>query len=132
MSLINNIQNALNVKLASIGSLPTIYYPNTEKTPVQGTNYIRVSLLPANAALHQLDGKEMHQGIYQIDIFTQIKKGTAPLLLLADAVRDGFKTVTKLTSGTDVINLGAVSITQARVIESWWSCSVTVNYFCIN
>lgn len=132
MSLINNIQNALNAKLASINGLPTVYYPNVEKTPVQGTDWLRPTLLPANSDLYTLNNENMHQGIYQIDIFTQIKKGTAPLLLIADSIRDSFNADKSLTSGGQVVHLQQISIGQAQRIESWWSCYVQINYLAFN
>lgn len=130
--MINNIQNAMNVKLAAVGSLPTVYYPNVESTPTQGTNYVRPTLLPAAGTLNTLAGLEQHEGIYQVDIFTQLKKGTAPLFLIADSIRESFKGAKSLTSGGQVVHIQAVSISQARKIESWWSCYVQVNYLVYN
>lgn len=132
MSLINNIQNALNTQLATVSGLPTVYYPNTEKEPTQGTNYVRPTLLPAASELYTLNDVNMHSGIYQVDIFTQLKKGTAPILLIADSVRDNFLAVKSITSGSDTVHIQAISISQARRVESWWSCFVEINYICFN
>ncbi len=132
MSLINNIQNALNTRLATVSGLPTVYYPNVESTPTQGTSWVRPTLLPANSDTFTLNGQNQHQGIYQVDVFTQIKKGTAPLWLIADAIRDNFNTNKKITSGSDVINIQAISFSTAQRVESWWSCYVQINYICFN
>ena len=132
MSLINNIQNALNTQLATVSGLPTVYYPNVENTPSQGTSWVRPTLLPANSVLYTLNNANMHQGIYQVDIFTQIKKGTAPLWLIADSIRDNFNAVNGITSGADTVHIQEISISQAQRIESWWSCYVQINYICFN
>lgn len=132
MSLINNIQNALNTQLATVAGLPTAYYPNVQKEPTQGTNWVRPTLLPANSTLFTITNENKHMGIYQVDIFTQLKKGTAPLWLIADAIRDNFKAVHSITSGSDVIHIQEISISQASREESWWHCYVQVNYICFN
>jgi len=132
MSLINNIQNALNERLSDIVNLPQIFWPNIANEPQKGVDWIRPTLIPANSQLSTLNNYDMHQGIYQIDIYTGLKKGTAPLFLLADAIRDDFKSVKSLTSGDDIIHLQAISISQAQRVESWWSCFVQINYLCFN
>lgn len=132
MSLINNIQNALNNYLSGIAGLPTIYYPNVSKEPIQGTEFLRPTLLPANSELFTVNNENRHIGIYQIDIFTDLKKGTAPLWLIADAIRDGFKTIKSVSSGGDTVFIQEISISQAQRIESWWSCFVQINYLCFN
>lgn len=132
MSLINDIQNALNTQLATVSGLPTVHYPNVENTPNQGTNWVRPTLLPANSDLYTINDVNMHKGIYQVDIFMQLKKGTAPLLLVADAIRDNFNAVSSLTSGSNTVYIQQISIAPARRIESWWSCYVQINYICFN
>lgn len=132
MSLINNIQNALNEELSGISGLPTIYYPNTEKIPTQGVNWVRPTLLPANSETYTLNNQNKHQGIYQVDIFTALNQGTSALWLLADNVRDTFNTMSSIISNKDTIHIQAISISKAQRIESWWSCYVQINYICFN
>lgn len=128
MSTINNIQNALNYQLSTVAGIPAIYFPNVEKTPAQGTNWVRPTLLPANSTLYTMNDGNEHKGIYQVDIFTQIKKGTAPLWLIADAIRDNFKAVKTVTSNGLDVQIQEISFSQAQRIESWWSCYVQINY----
>lgn len=131
MSIFNNIQNALNVKLNSITGIPTIVWPNTQYVPAQGTSFIRPTLLPAKSKLYTLVDSE-HSGIYQVDIFTTIKKGSAPLLTIADTIRDEFNSDLSLTSGGDTIFLQQISISNPQLVESWWTCYVEINYLCFN
>lgn len=131
MSLINNIQNALNTKLAAVSGIPTVYYPNTNREPIQATNWVRPTLLPGNSQLDTLNEYDFHQGIYQVDIFTQLNKGTAPILLIADSIRDAFKRQS-LTSGGDIIHIQEISMSPARRDEGWWTCYVQINYICFN
>ncbi len=130
MSTFNDIQNALNTKLAATSGLPVIYYPNMDKEPVQGTSYIRPTLLPANTTLLTLNNEDMHQGIYQIDIYTELKKGTAPTLLIADAICTAFRR-TKLTANSTIVHAQQISMSQAQRVESWWHMYISINYICI-
>lgn len=132
MSLINNIQNALNTKLSSLSGSPSIAWPNTKFQPTNATSYLRPTLIPATSDLFTINNENRHKGIYQVDIFVQPEKGTSTLWLLADSIRDHFKGVTSLTSGGDIIHLQEISISQAQRVEGWWSCYVQVNYICFN
>jgi hypothetical protein len=131
MSLNNNIQNALTQQLSQVSGLPTIAYANAGFEPTKGVDYVRPALLPAKSELFTLEvGK--HQGIYQVDLYTSLNKGTAPLLLLADSIRDKFLSERRLTSDTDVIYIQEISISPAQRVEGWWSCYVEINYICFN
>jgi hypothetical protein len=131
MSLNNNIQNALTHQLSQVPSIPTIAYANADFEPEKGVDYVRPTLIPARSEMFSLEeGK--HSGIYQVDIYTELNKGTAPLLLLADSIRDKFISDRRLTSGSDVIFIQEISISPAQRVEGWWSCYVEINYICFN
>lgn len=131
MSLNNNIQNALTTQLSQVNGIPPIAYANAKYVPIEGHDFVRPTLLPAKSELFSLEtGK--HTGIYQIDIFTAVNKGTAPLLLLADSIRDKFLSQRTLVSGTDTVFIQEISISKALRIEGWWSCYVEINYLCFN
>lgn len=131
MSLNNNIQNALTKQLSLVASLPPIAYANTNFEPAKGQDYVRPTLLPAKSDLFSLNVGR-HQGIYQVDLFTALNKGTAPLLLLADSIRDKFLSQLTLISDVDTVFIQEVSISKAQRVEGWWSCYVEINYLCFN
>ncbi len=131
MSLNNNIQNALTLQLSQVPSIPTIAYANSGFEPTKGVDYVRPSLIPARSELYSLQ-TGMHKGIYQVDIYTSLNKGTSPLMLLADSVRDKFLSERTLVSESDTVFIQEISISQAQRIEGWWSCYVEVNYICFN
>lgn len=130
MGVFNDIQNALNTKLASLSGLPAIYFPNDQKEPAQGTPYLRPSLLPAASELYTLNGANYHSGIYQVDIFTPLKKGTSQAMLIADIIRDGFNKQS-LVKNTTIVHIQNISIGIGEREESWWHCYVEVNYLCV-
>lgn len=130
MSVFNNIQNALNTQLNSVGGLPTIYWPNTPNEPVQNTNFIRPTLLPATSQLYTLNEGDYHQGIYQVDVFVKLKQGTSEALLLADTIRDSFRRESLTSSGT-IVHIQNISMSQAERIEGWWRVMVNISYLSV-
>lgn len=135
MGIFNDIQNALNTKLSSIPLIPKIFYSNVDtddnrSIPVQGVTYIRPTLLPASSTAASLDGKDYHRGVYQIDIYTQLKKGSAPILAVADQIRTAFKNA-DLVSNSNIIHITSISVSNQRRDESFWTCYVEINYFCV-
>ncbi len=130
MGVLNDIQNALNTKLDSLSGLPTIYWQNTSKEPIQGTNFIRATLLPAAGRLLTLNNENEHIGIYQVDIFTKINNGTSQALLLADIIREGFLRQSLITN-TTIVHIQNISMSQAQRDESWWHMFVEINYFSV-
>lgn len=131
MSLNNNIQNALTTQLSGVSGLPEIAYANINFSSSQGTPFVKPSLIPARSKLYSLE-EELHQGIYQVDIYTPIDKGTAPILLIADSIRDSFKNQNTLVSDTDTIYIQEISISKTQQMDGWWNCFVEINYICFN
>lgn len=130
MANFNNIQNILHTQLASIADLPDIYYPNVGDEPQQGVAYIRPTWLPAATVLNDLNGEDRSTGFLQVDIYTILKKGTAPAFEIADKIREGFKNK-DLSSNGMIVHIRAVSVSQAQRVESWWHCFVQIDYYTI-
>lgn len=128
MGAYNNIQNALNTRLSTVSGLPSVAWPNVQFNPVQATSYVRPTFLPANSDLFTIANENLLRGIYQIDIFAQVKKGTAGLILYADAIRDHFNGQMSLTSSGTTTHIQEISMTPPRRVESWWSCSIEINW----
>ncbi len=132
MNVFNNIQNAFNTAINSVPLIPEIAFANVKYKPVEGVPYIRPTLLPAKSSLTTLEHESVYEGICQIDIYTSLDKGTAPLLTIADAIRTYFITNDILTSGDDRVSVQEINISQAQRTESWWSCYVQLTYICFN
>ncbi len=130
MSTFNDIQNALNTKLNSVSNIPTVYWPNTQNEPAQGTSWIRPTLMPATSELYTLNNENMHKGIYQIDIFTPLKKGSYDTIAIADSIRDAFNRAS-LVANTTTVFIQNISISSSQKVESWWHCYIEVNYLCV-
>jgi hypothetical protein len=130
MGVFNNIQNALNTKLASIVGIPTVYYPNDNNEPTRGTNFVRPTLLPASSELYTINNENYHSGIYQVDIFTKLNKGTSEALLIADSIREAFNRQVLTSSGTRVF-IQNINMSRAERDEAWWHVFLEINYICV-
>lgn len=130
MSTFNDIQNALNTQLNSLSGLPSIYWPNTQIEPVEGSNFVRPTLIPATSELYTLNEGDYHRGIYQVDVFVKLKQGTSEALLLADIIRDGFRRES-LTSNSTIVHIQNISMSRAERIESWWRVIVDISYLSV-
>jgi len=130
MGVFNNIQNALNAKLASIPAIPLVYYPNSSQEPQRGTNFVRPSLLPAASELYTINNENYHSGIYQVDIFVKLNNGTSQALLIADAIREAFNRQILNASGTRVF-IQNISMSTAERDEAWWRVFLEINYICV-
>lgn len=129
MGINNNITNALNTELASINNLPMIYLPNNTKEPAQGVDYLRPTVLPARTNEFTLNDEHEWYGIYQIDVYTTIKKGSAPALLIADAISEHFDRFTVNRNNVQVTTQIA-TVSAARREDDRWHCYVEVPYWC--
>lgn len=105
MSTLTNIQIALETHLNTITGSPSIAWPNTEFTPAHGTLFLEPILLPIVNNIENLSYGLIYEGIYQINIYTPVEKGTATLNLWSDRVTDLFISNRKLTGGADTINI---------------------------
>lgn len=129
MGVNNNITNALNTELASINNLPVIYLPNNSKERNQNVDYIRPTVMPARTRDYTLADEHYWSGIYQIDVYTNLKKGSAPAQLIADAISEHFDRITINRNGVQV-NTDIASLSVAQVMENKWHLYVEVPYWC--
>ena len=102
MGVYTNIQAALDTKLNTITGSPSIAWPNTEFTPTHGTLFLEPNILPVPSTLATLNDYHRYGGIYQVNVYVPVEKGTATLNLWLDRVHDLFDKTT-LTSGGDSV-----------------------------
>ncbi len=129
MAIFTNIHAALNTKLNTLTGIPTIIWPNTTQQPVNGTSYLSPHLMPATTVLHNLDGTQLHKGIYQIDVYCPLQSGLATLTTVLDSLFTLFKGQS-LISGSDTVYIQAVGVGATERQDSWFKSYVEVYYIC--
>lgn len=131
MGRIADVQQAFEQRLSSLVSAgfntANITYENIPYIPTKGTPWIRSTLLPADSSRLNLAGAQTNVGIYQIDIYIELEKGNAALLILMDDLYDHFDGQ-DLTVGTTQIFLKTISRTPAVREDSWLRGSLEIEY----
>ena len=84
------ITNTLNARLNALTNKPPIAWPNVPYTPVNGTLYLRATILPANTETTTLASAGRHTGIYQVDVFAPNGQGELAANQMADRIADHF------------------------------------------
>jgi hypothetical protein len=87
------ILNAVFTKLASLGGLPQILYPN-RKYSTPPTEYIAVSVMPIPTATYSFDYGELKSGLIQCNVVVPVDVGAIKGAQIAD------KIITALKNGT--------------------------------
>lgn len=129
MGVFANIRNALNTRLSTLASVPTIQWPNVENRPNLGSVYLRPTVLPIRSTQVQLTGMYRHAGIYQVDIFVKIGLGTKVIDQWCDALLNHFH-LQVLSAGGNTIHIETVSIGTIDREEAWARGFVEIAYEC--
>lgn len=130
MGVFSDIQAALDTTLAAVSSIPPIVYSNVGYTPVQGTTFVRATVLPAASTLFTLNEVRKNPGIYQVSIFTPVGKGLGAALTVADSIKSYFESHRRIVQGSNTIFVMQVSIGKGEREDAWEHIFVEINYEC--
>lgn len=130
MSLFD-IEKALQKAINSVSNIPDIAWPNIEFDPEIGTPFVRPTLIPANS-VPLANGQYKQLGIYQIDVYVPTNKGIKTLYTIIDDIFDYFRANKTLTQGDSKILITRINTGRSERQDSWYSCSVEINYVCYN
>ncbi len=128
MGVNTDIEAALNTRLNSLASHPPIAWPNTQYKPIIGTAYLRPTILPSESIEETLNGGQVDQGIYQIDIFVPLEKGISAITTWMDSIRAHFINGSILTSGGTKVYIIKTNRSLFQREESWFSGYISIYY----
>lgn len=129
MSVFAAIRNALNTRLSTLPSAPSIQWPNAENKPNLGNVYLRPTILPIRSRQMQLDGLNRYAGIYQVDVFVKASSGTKIIDQWCDALLDHFQ-LQVLVVGSTRVHIENVSVGTTDREEAWARGFVEIAYEC--
>ena len=112
-TVFNDVQTALDARLASLSGGLDIAFPNIPYEPAANETYLRASFLPAEVVQAALgaSGKDRIEGIYQVDVFTVAKRGT------------------NLTYNNNTVRIINVSINPVIISGSWQQVPVQIDFY---
>lgn len=124
------ITRAIAARLATLTGGWPIAYPNLPYEPTVGTDYLRLSFIPALTEQADLgtNGRNVNLGIAQIDVFNAGQDGWSEAFDKADAIAEHFKRGTKLSNGGVTVTIEQVEIAAPLNIDGWYQLPVSINY----
>lgn len=132
MSAFKDISIALNNRVAAYASANTrqVAYEGIEYTSVIGTPFIRPTVLPVSSVQANLgkSGQELHEGIFQIDVFWPTNQAKALPLGEADKIANYFTRGLTLTHNGVNVRIGTASIGAANRDNAWLQIPVLINF----
>jgi hypothetical protein len=127
-TVFNDVQTALDARLASLSGGLDIAFPNIPYEPAANETYLRASFLPAEVVQAALgaSGKDRIEGIYQVDVFTVAGTGRTNI---PDTIADHFKRGTNLTYNNNTVRIINVSINPVIISGSWQQVPVQIDFY---
>jgi hypothetical protein len=131
VSGITSIRSALQVALAAIAPAIDTVWENTAYTPILGTPYQRVFLLPSEPENPEVGAKfTRERGILQITLVYPLRAGPEAAAARAELIRAAFKRGTSLVSGgVTVIIERTPEVAPAMFEPDVYTLPVRVRYF---
>ena len=130
MSIVS-VRAALEAKLNAMTPSLSTAWENVPFTPVTGTPYQMVFLLPATPANPTMgDGYYREQGIFQVTLMYPLQAGPKTAADRAELIRAAFKRGTSMTSGgiTTIVER-TPEIGQGRVDGDRWALPVKIRWY---
>lgn len=123
------IRAALETTLNSISPALTTIWENTDGTPVNGTAYQRVFLLPGPPLNLEIGPSYTEQGVLQVSLYYPLGTGPAAATARAEAIRAAFKFAsTHTASGVKVLVTATPEIGPARTEDDLYFLPVRVRF----
>ena len=122
-----DIRAALDTQLAALGL--TVAYENLSYEPVEGSPYVRATLLPAETEQLTLGttGRDRHRGLYQIDVM--FAAGDSAVNTTTDTIADAFKRGSYFTYNGLTVSIRSASIDTGRREDAWFVVPVLIQYY---
>lgn len=125
-----DVSAALDSRLNGMTDLPPVAWPNVAYEPTIGTLWLRPTLLPADTVAATLGstGTDENLGVYQVSVFAPSGTGKGAAVVMADAIAERFKPMTKLTYNGLLVRCVTASIGSAVQNGDWYHVPVYINY----
>ena len=130
MSL-GSVRAALETALNAIAPALSTEWENIPFTPVSGTPYQKMFLLPATPDNSTMgDGYYREQGIFQITLMYPLQTGAKAAADRAELIRTAFKRGNSFTSGSVTVRIEKTpEVGQGRVDGDRWALPVKIRWF---
>ena len=128
MSITRDISSALEGRLNTLPSLPSVAWPNVKFTPTNSETYLRVTNLRSDTSTISQDSTEQHTGIFQVDVFAPYNGGSGVAENLADSIADHFAANRTLIKGVAEVYIRNISVEVGATFADRHVIPVSINY----
>ena len=115
---------------ASLGGVP-IAWPNVNYEPTTGTTFLKADWLPAQTTTATLGptGVNRHRGIFQVQAYVEVGKGSVAAMELLGQVATRFAKGTSMTRDGVTVLIDSPPYPAPRIIEGAWAIyTLTIPY----
>lgn len=108
----------------------TTYVPGRDYTPIAGATHARISVAPArvDGVAVGSRGLDAHVGVFAVDLFYPLNRGTAAVYAIAYEVQAVFQRGTTETYGSAEVWFRAPMIGKPMPRDGWLWCQVMVGW----
>jgi hypothetical protein len=125
-----SIRQALEARLDAMAPPLATAYENSDFTPVGGTPYQRVHLMPAEPDNPTMDSFRRLQGFFQVTLFYPQSAGSADVMARAEAVRAQFPHKLSLVKDGVTVQIDGTPYIMAGFADGdRWAVPVRIPYF---
>ena len=132
----NDIRIALEANLVNISGISNIIYENVEVDlddfeKSNTVEFIHAFNVPSSTTTLSMgtNGQDIHEGVFQINYFSQVGRGGFTTKL--DAIADAYKRGTSLTSNSTEVTVRNVSLGVGRREDAYFVRNVDVSYYAV-
>lgn len=132
MTIMNDIREALETKLAGGAGLPTaIYYPGVGNDPDPETDHLRVQLLPTSRRPAVRGGTPQHryQGLFVVTVCTRSREGSGAALDYADTLLALFNGSTDVVGTSVTVSIDYSEASAPYMEEPFYCVPVNVAWY---
>jgi hypothetical protein len=139
MSVYDDIRAALETRLATTPSIPTIFYENGYHKPVTGTPHIVPRFIPTSRypAVRGLSPQHRYQGVFQLMLKFPERQGPGPSQELVNTLITRFDSTTDLSFTNSDPQTIYVTIDYSEQMGAynetpWYITPLNIHWYCYN
>lgn len=131
------INSLLTNAVANVPAMPEIVAENTlvereYDSSIRNTPYVRTFLIPSQTIVNSLgiNGYDLYNGIFQINIYTPYNDGTNYFNALADRIISAMPRDTILVDGSICVRIKTITRYGSTTSSNWWMTPVEIEWEC--
>jgi hypothetical protein len=134
MTAFNEIREALETEIANVTGIPASSqraWENAQFEPTPGTTWVRMTLQPTEQRPAVRGGSPQlrYQGLFLVDVFTEVDQGPSEADELADNIRAQYSVGTILTAGSTTVRFEYAERGQGTTDPPWYMVPVEIAWY---